>query len=454
MKITFDEISAALKTDISFKGSVSGVSTDTRTLKARELFIALSGENFDGNDYVRDALKKGASAVICSKTSDTDDRIILVDDTLSALRNIASLYRERFDIKLFALTGSVGKTTTRGMVHQVVSSKYKTLSTENNLNNEIGVSKTLFGLDDSFKAAVIEMGMNHFGEIERMSLCAKPTIGIITNSGVAHIENFGSREGICKAKLEITAGMKKGAPLILNGDNDLLRGYKNSDFRIIRFGIENKDCDVFADEIELTPDGSHYTVHCGEKCARGFVPSAGKHNVMNAICAAAAGLVAGVDLESAVTAVENFKVEGRRQKVVKKEGYIFLEDCYNASPDSVSAALETLLGINCNRRIAVLGDMLELGDYSEQAHKKSGALAAKSADILYTYGEMSKYTALEAKKHGCREVESFMQKEKLTERLCQTLREGDAVLFKASRGIKLEDVINSLYSSLFGEKEG
>lgn len=454
MTLSFEELKSALKVTIPLKGFITGVSTDTRTLKPGELFIALSGENFNGNDYVREALEKGAAAAVCMATDFNEEKVVVVKDTLDALLSIASLFRDKFDLKLLALTGSVGKTTTRGMVSEVISSKYKTLVTQNNLNNEIGVSKTLLGLDPTYEAAVIEMGMNHFGEIERISRCAKPTLGIITNVGVAHIENLGTREGVLRAKLEITAGMKKNSPLILNGDNDLLKDYKNDEFRIIKFGIENKNCDVLADEIKQVSEGSYFTAHYGGKSVKGFVPALGKHNVMNAICAVAAGLFAGVELENSVRAIEGFKVEGRRQKIVKKHGFIFLEDCYNANPDSVAAALGILGQVECNRRIAVLGDMLELGAHSDSAHRKSGELAAKSADILFTLGEKSKQTALEAKKMGCGKSESFTSKQELTKRLCQTLKEGDAVLFKASRSMKLEDVISSIYSALFDEKEG
>lgn len=454
MNISFEEIESALKVIIPQKGFVSGVSTDTRTLKAGELFIALSGENFNGNDYVREALEKGAKAAVCSGLPVFDKRVIPVKDTLAALLSIASHYRDRFKIPLAALTGSVGKTTTRGMVYKAISSKYKTLATESNLNNEIGVSKTLLELDPSYEAAVIEMGINHFGELKRMSLCAKPDVGIITNIGTAHIENLGSREGILKAKLEITAGMKKGAYLIINGDDDLLKNYKNSDYNIVKFGIGNKECDVFADDIKQARDGSYYTVRYGSQSAKGFVPSAGKHNVSNAVCAAAAAIVLGAKLESAVRAVESFRVEGMRQKIVRKDGYIFLEDCYNANPDSMAAALETLYGIDCKRKIAVLGDMLELGDYSGNAHKELGVLAAAKADVLYTYGELAQLAAVEAKKHGCKETRSFLSKRELSEHLAKTVQKGDAVLFKASRSMRLEDIINSLYNTLFKEKEG
>ncbi len=454
MTLSFEELGSVIKAATSQKGFITGVSTDTRTLKSGELFIALSGENFNGNDFVRQALSKGAAAAVCTAFELKDDRVIIVEDTLQALLSIASFYRDKFNIQLLAITGSAGKTTTRGMVAKVIESKYKTLITKNNLNNEIGVSKTLLELDSTYEAAVIEMGMNHFGEIERISRCAKPTLGIITNVGVAHIENFGSREGILRAKLEITQGMKKNSPLVLNGDNDLLKDYKNNDYEIIKFGIESKDCDVFADEIKQVTDGSYFTVHYGGKAVKGFVPALGRHNVSNAVCAVAAGLLARVQPENAVNALEGFKTEGRRQKIIKKHGFIFIEDCYNANPDSVEAALSILSQIECKRKIAVLGDMLELGAHADSAHIKSGELAALSADILFTLGEKSKQTALAAKKAGCRISEGFTSKNELTKRLCQTIKEGDAVLFKASRSMKLEDVIDCVYSVLFDEKEG
>ena len=454
MNISFDEISSALNVEIPLEGFINGVSTDTRSISKGELFIALTGDNFDGNDYVQDALNKGASAAVCTKFSGTDKKVIIVGDTLKALRDIASLYRGRFDIKLYALTGSVGKTTTRGMIQNVLSSKYKTLANENNLNNEIGVSKTLFRLNSGYSAAVIEMGMNHFDEIKRISLLAKPTAAVITNIGTAHIENLGSKQGILKAKLEVLYGLKKNAQLILNGDDEILRDYKNNDFDVIKFGIDNKQCDVLADEIKLTSVGSYYTVHYKGESAKGFVPSLGRHNILNALAAISVGLTAEIELCDCVKAIEKFTVEGRRQKIVERGGITFIEDCYNANPESVKAALNTLSQTHSERRIAVLGDMLELGDFSEDAHKQSGEKASEIADIVFTYGEMSKLTAAEAKKQGCKKAESFMSKEKLSQTIINTLQKGDTVLFKASRGMKLEDVINRVYDELFKEKEG
>ncbi|HZK21013.1 MAG TPA: UDP-N-acetylmuramoyl-tripeptide--D-alanyl-D-alanine ligase [Oscillospiraceae bacterium] len=454
MKISFEEISSVLNVKIPLEGFIKGVSTDTRTIAKNDLFIALIGENFDGNNYVEQALKSGAAAAICTRSNITDKRIIIVDDTLSALRDIASLYRSKFDVKLYAITGSVGKTTTRGMAAKVLSVKYKTLANENNLNNEIGVSKTLFRLNSSYRAGAIEMGMNHFDEIKRISLSVKPTAAIITNIGTAHIENLGSHEGVLKAKLEVLEGLKKGAPLILNGDDKLLRDYKNDDFNIIKFGINSKQNDILADEIKLLPNGSYYTVRYKGESAKGFVPSAGRHNIYNALSAVAAGVTAGIKLLDCVKAIEDFTVEGRRQKITKKGGITFIEDCYNASPESVKAALDTLYHTKGKRLIAVLGDMLELGETSEKSHKESGERASKIADIIYTYGELSKLTAKEAKKHGCKSAENFMSKEKLSQSLINTLQKGDTVLFKASRGMKLEDVINRVYDELFKEKEG
>lgn len=248
-------------TETSLQGTIKTISTDSRVIDEDTLFIALKGERFDANDFVDEVLLKNAKAVVCSRYNGNSDKVILVEDTGKALLQIAKGYREKFKIPFVALTGSVGKTTTKGMVHAVLSEKYNTLKTQGNLNNEIGVPKTLFCLEKTHEAAVIEMGMNHFNEISRLTDTVKPDIGIITNVGTAHIENLGSREGILKAKYEITEGMKKGSPLIINGDNDMLATINTDDFEIIKFGIEQNDLYMKAENIEFLPDGKIGRAH-------------------------------------------------------------------------------------------------------------------------------------------------------------------------------------------------
>lgn len=444
-EILLSEIAKWCNVKSDLTGTINTISTDSRVIDENTLFVALKGERFDANDFVEDVLNKGAKAVVCSRYNGESDRVILVEDTGKALLQIAKGYRSKFNIPFVALTGSVGKTTTKGMVHAVLSEKYNTLKTQGNLNNEIGVPKTLFCLENSHEAAVIEMGMNHFNEISRLTEVVMPNIGIITNVGTAHIENLGSREGILKAKCEITEGMKKGSPLIINGDNDMLSTINTTDFEVIKFGIDNENLYMKAEDIKFLPDGSEFTAVCENESVKAFVPAVGVHNVYNALCAMCVGKKMGFTLAEAATALKNFAPEGMRQNVREVMSYTFIEDCYNANPDSMKASLVTLNTIKKNRSIAVLGDMLELGDYSNTAHYEVGKIAGDvKTDIVITFGELSLLTKKGAEENGAKAY-SFMDKKELTEFLKSILQENDTVLFKGSRSMKMEEIFHELY---------
>lgn len=429
-------------------GKFTGVSTDSRKIEKGCLFIALEGDKFDGHDFIDPVCKDGAAAVLCRKKTDCSLPVIYVEDTRQALLDLAAYYRSTLDVKVVGLTGSVGKTTTKDMTALVMGAKYNTVKTKGNLNNDIGMPLTIFSLETSTEAAVIEMGMNHKGEISRLTAVSKPDCAIITNIGVSHIENLGSRENILNAKLEILEGMKKGSNLFLCGDNDLLSQVKNDDYNIVFFGIDNDKCDVRAVDIESTSEGSRCNVlYNGEKYPM-TVPAAGVHNIYDALAAFTAGVYSGVDPIAAAEAIAKYVPSGMRQKITEKGGITFIEDCYNASPDSVKASINTLSGIKAERRIAVLGDMLELGDYSEKAHSDCGKYAAeKNIDILFAYGKESKATAAAAKENGVKEIYESIGENDLSEKILRVLKKGDAVLFKASRGMKLENVIHIIYEN-------
>ncbi|MGN0521340.1 MAG: UDP-N-acetylmuramoyl-tripeptide--D-alanyl-D-alanine ligase, partial [Eubacterium sp.] len=326
----------------------------------------------------------------------------------------------------------------------VVNSKYNAIKTLGNLNNEIGLPQMLFRIDNSTQAAVIEMGMNHFGEIHRLTNAAKPTIGLITNIGVSHIENLGSRKGILKAKLELLDGLKEGTPLILNGDNDLLKTVKSDKFNVCFYGVENGD--FKAGDIIEENGSTSFSVKYFSKTQKITIPTIGIHNVYNALAAFAVGYFLDIDAQQCADALSQYIPEGMRQKSVVVGGITSIEDCYNASPDSMLAALTTLANTKANKKIAVLSDMLELGDYSKQAHMQVGKIAAeKNIDILLAVGEMSKYTVKSAKENGMKNAFHFNTKQELTERLVDLSQPGDTVIFKGSRGMKLEDVIHSAY---------
>ncbi len=443
------EAAKAVNGTLTGDGVFTGVYTDSRKPLKGGLFLALEGEKFDGHDFIKNAEADGAAAVLCRKECETALPVIYVDDTKKALLALASYYRGLFDIPVVGLTGSVGKTTTKEMTALVMASEYNTVKTQGNLNNDIGMPLTIFNIEEDTQAAVIEMGMNHKGEISTLTAVSRPVAAIITNIGVSHIENLGSRENILSAKLEILEGMQKGSPLVINGDNDLLSQVENPDYDIVFFGIENEKCHVRAVDLDMNEQGTNCNILYDNKKYSCFIPVAGIHNVYDALSAFAVGVKLGISPEKAAEAVSKYVPAGMRQKIVEKQGIVFIEDCYNASPDSVKAGVNTLLTVTAKRHIAVLGDMLELGDYAETAHRDCGKyVAEKKADVLFAYGKDSAFTAEEAKNGSMGEVYHYTDEKELAEKLSSFIKEGDAVLFKASRGMKLENIIHVIYEKL------
>lgn len=439
------EIAKVCGGEFNIDTEITSVAIDTRKIEKGCLFICIKGERFDAHRFIDEAFEKGAAAVMISEDVKIDKPYIKVDDTAKQMLSLAGYYRSKFDIPIVALTGSVGKTTTKEFTHLVVNSKYKAIKTLGNLNNEIGLPQMLFMLDSSTEAAVIEMGMNHFGEIHRLSTATQPTMGIITNIGVSHIENLGSREGILEAKLEILDGLKKGAPLLLNGDNDLLSTVKNDDYKIYFYAVDN-DADFKAVDIKENPNSTSFTVQYFGKERSITIPAIGKHNVYNALAAFAVGILLDIDAETAADALKTYEPSGMRQKVVEINGITSIEDCYNASPDSMKAGITTLAGIQACKKIAVLSDMLELGEYSEQTHYDVGTMAAENKiDYLLCVGSDAKYIVDGARDNGLLNAYLFDSKQSLTDKLFEIAEKGDAVLFKASRGMKLEEVISEIY---------
>ncbi len=449
LELKVREAATAVNGRYTSDGIFSGVFTDTRKPLSGGMFVALEGDRFDGHDYIVKAAECGASVVMCSKKTDVSVPVIYVADTKKALLSLASYYRGLFNVPVIGITGSVGKTTTKDMTALVVGCKFSTVKTQGNLNNDIGMPMTIFTFDESTEAAVIEMGMNHKGEISALTAVARPDIGIITNIGVSHIENLGSRENILSAKLEILEGMQKGSPLIVCGDNDLLANVKNDDYDIFLFGIDNDKCQVKAEDIRMSGTGTNLNVVYEGQKFKMYVPVAGIHNVYNALAAFSAGVSLGIDPIMAAQSLSEYVPTGMRQKTEIKNGIVFIEDCYNASPDSVKASINTLMTIDAKRHIAVLGDMLELGDYSESAHEECGVYAADmGVDMLFICGEKSHYTARAAEEAGMKNVFYYGDPKKLSDNLVDILTIGDAVVFKASRGMKFESIIAEVYKNL------
>lgn len=444
---TLQEAAAALGLpQMQAQATLADVCTDTRKIQPGSLFVCLRGERFDGHTFAPQAAQLGAAALLVDHPVDADVPQLVVTDTGKALLQLAGWYRRRFRLPVVGLTGSVGKTTTKEFIALVLGAKYNTLKTQGNLNNEIGVPQMLFRLEDSHTAAVIEMGMNHFGEISRLTRAVAPTVGLITNIGVSHIENLGSRAGILQAKLEILEGMAPDAPLIVNVDNDMLRTVKLGDRPLLTFAIDDQSADFTATDIAEQGSTTAFTVHHSAFTQPVTIPTVGIHNVYNALAAMAVGYATGVDPAAAAAALANYVPAGMRQNLVQVGGVQVIEDCYNASPDSMRAALQTLGKLPVHRRYAVLGAMLELGDYAKEAHTQVGKMAAENGiDGVLAYGADAAYIVEAAKQAGLENARLFDTKEALAQALAQQVQSGDGVLFKGSRGMHLEDVMHTVY---------
>lgn len=434
---------------------IASVSTDTRTIKDGALFFALRGENSDGHRYVKTAIEAGAVCCVVNEDFVIPDGLpcIKVKDTSEALLDFACAYRREFNIPVIAVTGSVGKTSTRGMLASVLSQKYKTLATEGNFNNEIGVPHTLFRLDSTHEIAVVEMGMNHFGELSRITAAALPDTAVITNVGEAHIENLGSREGILKAKLEILEGLNHGGTVVLCGDNDMLWSINGTlDFETIYCGAENKLCDLVAEDIHTGADGTEFTFKYGSKKYTAVISVPGFHHVYNALAAIVTATKYNVPMNDILKGIKEFTTDGMRQAVVKTGDRTIIKDCYNANPTSMRSGLEVLSLYEIDKekggkKIACLGDMLELGAISDEAHKAVGESVVRyKADVLLTVGEKAKLIAEGAKAAGMAEdkIHSFDTNAEVCMAADDLFKPGDVMLLKASRSMKLEEIADCL----------
>lgn len=447
MVMKLSEAAAALGIEMESNIQITGVCTDSRQIKSGCLFAAIDGEHFDGHDYVNAAASMGAVAALCSHTVDRPSIPVLpVKNTVDALLRLARYYRSKFNIPVVGITGSVGKTTTKELVASVLLQRYRTVRTQGNFNNEIGLPLTIFTIHEDTQAAALEMGMRGFGEISILSKVAQPSVGIITKIGVSHMEALGSQEGILRAKLELLDGMKAGTPLIVNGDDPYLANIENDSHPVIRCGIENKNCEYRAAHIHKNMNGTSFDIFYGNNKQSVFLPAVGLHNVLNAVCAFAAGVIIGIDGEAAAKGLANYEPSGMRQRVVQCGGITVIEDCYNASPDSVEASLSALVDLAGDRRkIAVLGDMLELGGIAVSSHRSCGEMAAQKADILFTAGPLSAHYIEGAVAKGMRHCRHFSDNEALSKALIDEIKDGDTVLFKASRGMKMEEAIEPVY---------
>ena len=442
-------------TEAEKKTEVLGVVIDSRQVESGYLFVAIPGEKVDGHKFIPDVFAKGAAAVLSEQQlEDPAGPYILVESTTKALRDLAEYYRKSLDIKVVGITGSVGKTSTKEMIASVLSEKYRVLKTEGNYNNEIGLPLTIFKIRAEHEVAVLEMGISEFGEMHRLATMANPDICVITNIGLCHLENLKTRDGILKAKTESFAHLKKDGIAILNGDDDKLSTIRQvGDKEPVFYGMEEKmeyredaKKSVYATGVEnLGLYGMQARIHTpeGERDVR--IPIPGEHNVYNALAATAVGLSLGLSLNQISSGILKAKTIGGRTNLLNTGSMTVIDDCYNANPVSMKASIDVLATAE-GRKIAVLGDMGELGENEKKLHYEVGEyLAKKEIDVLFCAGELSEEIAKAAQKESktC-EVYYFKTRDALLEQLLPFLKKGDTVLVKASHFMEYPKIVKAL----------
>lgn len=414
-----------------------GANNDTRILQPGQLFIVLQGAR-DGHDFIPMAMEKGAAAALCSRRVG-DYPAIYVSDPRTALGDIARQALRRIGAKVVAVTGSVGKSTTKEMIATVLESTYRVSKTPANHNNDIGMPMAILAMPEDTQVMVLEMGMNHFREMAYLSSVSQPDIGVIVNIGTMHIEHLGSRQGIRQAKLEILEGMPRDGDLLLCGDDDMLTSLERKIPQELTYFGTGEGCSVRAVNIRQNPGMLHFEVQANDKRFPVALPVEGNHFICDALAAVAIGLKMGVTPENISRGLLAFKNIGGRQEIFEKNGFTIINDSYNAGPESTAAALE-VLAARQGRKIAVLGDMLELGVQAPQAHYRIGELAARKADLLIVYGPNGVHTLRGAESVGLRGYSCATHADG-ARLLRKEARPGDVILFKGSRGMRMERIL-------------
>lgn len=419
-----------------------GANNDTRLIQPGQLFIALQGTR-DGNDYVSDAMAKGAAAALCSRAMPGVPSI-LVEDTRQALGRIAAGERQRLGLRVVGVTGSVGKSTTKEMVAAVLESTFLTAKTPVNHNNDIGMPMAILAIPEGTEVAVLEMGMNHFREMAYLSNIARPDIGVIVNIGTAHIEFLGTVAGIRQAKMEIVEGMKPEGKLLLNGDDAMLRHLdRTPEQQVIYYGSD-EGCQVCCADIANRDGCLHFTVKTARESFPVEMHLEGRHFVSDAMAAIAVGLELGIPAEKIQTSLLSFRNLAGRQELIEEFGFSIIKDCYNAGPESMEAALH-VLGDRPGRKIAVLGDMLELGDRAAAEHYRIGRIAAERVDWVLAYGPNGARVVSGCLTGGMSENRAlcFTDRTAVLCELQRVARPGDVMLFKGSHGMHMEDILDA-----------
>ena len=425
---------------------VAGVTIDSRKVEKDFLFVAINGERFNAHQFIPDTIEKGALCVVSHEDlGDTDYPYILVEATGQALLDIAKLYRDSFDVKVVGITGSVGKTSTKEMIASVLAQKYNVHKTQGNFNNECGLPLTIFEMNEEHQVSVLEMGINHFGEMRKLSTVASPDICVITNIGVAHLEFLKTREGIMQEKTQMFQDMKPGGSVVLNGDDPLLSTIgpvKGSD--PIFYGLDQDKNVVYATDVEpLGLKGTSCTIHLPEGSFSCIVPIPGIHMVSNALAGSAVGSRLGLTTEEIKRGIESLPSIPGRNHIIQTDRLILLDDCYNANPVSMKASLD-VLNMGIGRKVAVLGDMGELGPDYAALHRSVGEYAAEiGIDLVCAIGPMSKEIAEGAASDGTKAL-WFETKADFLAQTKDILKDGDNVLIKASHGMEFPEIVEAL----------
>ena len=437
---------------------IGEVSIDTRTLKKGETYIALKGENTDGTIYCKKAIEKGATICFIQKNifkheelENFKDKVTIVKvaNTEDALVEMAKIKRNLYDIPVIGITGSVGKTSTKDVISAVMEQKFKVQKTIGNHNNRIGVPLTIMGLN-KHDALIVEMGMNHLGEISELTQIAKPTMCVISNIGTSHIGFLGSRENILKAKLEILEGMEKGK-VIINNDNDMLHKWnlKDKTQEKITFGINEKNSNYIAENIKMKEDGNEFSVKIKEKTYKFSTKKAGKPFILNALSAIAVGMEYNIPIEKIQKAISEVELTKNRMDIEKKNGILIVKDYYNASLESIKPSLEYISKLNGGKKIAVLGDIKEVGEYAKELHEKVGEEVVKNnIDILITVGNDAQYISNKAIKEGMSKEKVFICKNNIqaTKILKEVMEKDDKILLKASNSMHFEEIYEGIFN--------
>ena len=431
--------------------NIKGAVLDSRLVEEGFLFFATKGERVDGHSFIAQVAQKKAACVVCEKApEDVEIPYILVEDSFVALKKVATFYRENLTIPIVGITGSVGKTSTKEMISSVLSTRYNVLKTEGNFNNEVGLPLTILRIRDEHKVAVVEMGINHFGEMHRLSEIAKPDICVITNIGQCHLEFLGSREGILKAKSEIFDFMNPDGYVCINGDDDMLSTIKEvHGHKPVTYGMTMKN-DVYVTESHSNGIfGSNATIYLNDETFDVEIMMPGEHMVMNALAAASVGDLLGLKTEEIAEGIKAARPVGGRSNLIVLENRTILDDCYNANPVSMKAAID-LLNLANTRKVAVLGDMFELGEGQENMHSEIGSYAVeKDMDLLICVGSLSKNmyeNALKEKEISKKDIQIVYMNdtEEALEKIESYLKEGDTILVKASHGMGFAKVVKAL----------